>query len=426
VELVGSFRVHGLDMSAVLTGVDLSEQVDRIASGYGQTSGEIVSISLTRTAVLAGGLAAAALVVSACGAAPTAQTATETGAKKAATATSAADLGGMQSLITAAKKEGTLNAIALPRNWANYGAILDGFTKKYGIKVTVDNPDGASQDEINAITSRKGQDRAPDVVDLGSSFALSAAQQGLLAPYRVASFDQIPAAQKDRQARWYNDYGGYVSIGCDAKRITKCPKTFAELLQPAYKGKVALNGNPTKSGSAFGGVYAASLANGGSFEDIQPGLDFFAKLKKSGNYTPVESTPATVEKGETPISIDWDYLNAGYAHEFRGKGVDWQVAIPEDGKYSQYYSQAINKDAPHPAAARLWEEYLYSAEGQNLWLKGYARPALMAAMDKDGTLDKTAAAKLPAVTGVPSFPTDAQQSKAKQVLAQGWGKAVAG
>lgn len=385
-----------------------------------------MTVSPPRNAVLGGSLAVvAALALSACGAAPDNASTTADG-KNAATATSAADFGGMAALVKAAKKEGALHAIALPRDWANYGALIDGFTKKYGIKITVENPDGSSQDEINAVTSRKGQDRAPDVLDLGSSFALSAAQQGLLASYKVASYGDIPEGQKDPKAQWYNDYGGYISIGCDAKRVKTCPTTFADLLKPQYKGQVALNGNPTKSGSAFGGVYAAALANKGSFDNIQPGLDFFAELKKNGNYTPVESTPATVEKGETPISIDWDYLNAGYADEFKSKGVDWKVSIPSDGQYAMFYSQAINKDAPHPAAARLWQEYLYSTEGQNLWLKGYARPALMTAMEKAGTLDKTAAAKLPQVTGTPSFPTEAQQGKAKTVIAQGWAKAVSG
>jgi putative spermidine/putrescine transport system substrate-binding protein len=385
-----------------------------------------VTVSPPRNAVLGGSLAVvAALALSACGAAPTNSSTTADG-KNAATATSAADFGGLAALVKAAKKEGALHIIAVPRDWANYGALIDGFTKKYGIKITDENPDGSSQDEINAVTSRKGQDRAPDVLDLGSSFALSAAQQGLLAPYKVASFDQIPEGQKDPKGQWFNDYGGYISIGCDAKRVKTCPTTFADLLKPQYKGQVALNGNPTKSGSAFGGVYAAALANKGSFDDIQPGLDFFGKLKKNGNYTPVESTPATVEKGETPISIDWDYLNAGYADEFKSKGVDWKVSIPSDGQYAQYYSQAINKDAPHPAAARLWQEYLYSAEGQNLWLKGYARPVLMTSMESAGTLDKTAAAKLPQVSGTPSFPTEAQQSKAKTVIASGWAKAVSG
>ncbi|EGX61284.1 substrate-binding transporter [Streptomyces zinciresistens K42] len=390
-------------------------------------STSLSSTALPRTTVRTGALAlVAALALSACGAAPDDSATAAGGGKSAATATSAADFGGMDKLVAAAKNEGKLQAIALPRDWANYGALIDGFQKKYGIKIVVENPDGSSQDEINAVTSRKGQDRAPDVLDLGSSFALSAAQQGLLAPYKVQAFADIPEGQKDPKGRWYNDYGGYISIGCDAKRVKECPKTFADLLKPKYKGQVALNGNPTKSGSAFGGVYAAALASGGSFDDIQPGLDFFSKLKKNGNYTPVESTPATVEKGETPISIDWDYLNAGYADQFKSKGVDWQVAVPADGQFSQFYSQAINKDAPNPATARLWQEYLYSAEGQNLWLKGYARPALMPAMEKAGTLDATAAAKLPKVSGTPTFPTEEQQNKAKTVLGQGWAKAVSG
>jgi putative spermidine/putrescine transport system substrate-binding protein len=370
----------------------------------------------------AGVLAVAALALSACGSAPT----TTSGGSDAATATSAQAFGGMSALVTAAKKEGQLNAIALPRDWANYGALIDGFTAKYGIKINDENPEGTSQDELTAITSRKGQSRAPDVVDVGSSFALAGASQGLFAPYKVADFAKIPAAQVAADGTWYNDYGGYISIGCSATKVGVCPKSFADLLKPRYKGMVALNGDPTQAGAAFGGVFAAALANGGSFDNIQPGIDFFGKLKKAGNFNPVQSKQTTVESGETPITIDWDYLNAGYAQEFGSKGINWQVNVPTDGQYANYYSQAVNKDAPHPAAARLWEEYLYSAEGQNLFLKGFARPVLMPSMQTDGSLDKTAAAALPPVSGTPKFPTQDQQTKAQKTVTDGWASAVAG
>ncbi|QHC22790.1 ABC transporter substrate-binding protein [Streptomyces sp. GS7] len=384
-----------------------------------------MTVPLPRTAALTGVLAtAAAFALSACSASSDASTTTD--GQSAATATTAVAFGGMDALAKAAQKEGTLHAIALPRDWANYGAVIDGFEKKYGIKVEVENPKGASQDEISAVTSRKGQSTAPDVLDLGNSFAQSAAQQGLLAPYMVAGFNDIPDDQKDSIGRWSNDYGGYISFGCDAKRVQTCPTSFKDLLKPQYKGQVALNGIPGKSGSAFGAVYAASLASGGSFEDIQPGIDFFGKLKKNGNFTSVASTEATIEKGQTPISIDWDYLNTGYTDQLKAKGLDWTVTVPSDGQFSQYYAQAINKDAPHPAAARLWQEYLYSAEGQNLRLKGYARPALMAAMEKAGTLDKAAAAKLPKVSGTPTFPTESQQNSAEFAISQGWSQAVSG
>jgi putative spermidine/putrescine transport system substrate-binding protein len=385
-----------------------------------------VSPSRVRAVGLAGCLTAVALTLSACGSAPTTAGSTSSGGSSAATATSAADLGGMDALVAAAKKEGQLHVIALPRDWANYGALMDAFTKKYGIKIEDENPEGSSADEITAITTRKGQDRAPDVVDVGSSFALSADSQGLLAPYKVATFSKIPGGQAAADATWYNDYGGYVSIGCNASKVKQCPTSFADLLKPEYKGMVALNGDPTQAGAAFGGVYAAALANGGSFDNIQPGIDFFAKLKKVGNFNPVAAKQSTVESGETPITIDWDYLNAGYADEFKSKGIAWQVVIPTDGHYANYYSQGINKSAPHPAAARLWEEFLYSAEGQNLFLGGYARPVEMTAMQADGSLDTAAAAKLPTVSGNATFPTEAQQTAAKQTLSANWAKAVAG
>lgn len=375
-----------------------------------------------RRASLACSLAIALSALAGCG---LTTTKADGDAGTAATATSAEDFGGMDGLIAAAKEEGKLNAIALPRDWANYGEIIDTFEAKYGIDVEVENPEASSQDEINAATSRKGQERSPDVLDVGHAFGISAAEQEILSPYRVQAFDDIPEGQKDTDARWYNDMGGYVSIGCNA-RVVKCPKTFAELLDPQYKGMVALTGNPTQSGSAFAAVYAAALANGGSFDNIAPGLDYFAKLREVGNLNPVESTPATIQKGETPISVDWDYLNAGYSDALRDKGVDWQVAIPADGLFSQFYSQAIVKWAPHPAAARLWQEFLYSPEGQNLWLKGFARPVLMPAMEQAGTLDATAAARLPEVdAAAPVFPTEEQSTQAKAVVGQGWGGVLA-
>lgn len=341
-----------------------------------------------------------------------------------ARAQSAAEAGGTAALVKAAKREGRLNAIALPRPWANYEGLIDGFEKKYRIKVVVDNPYGHSQQEIDAVKRYRGQERAPDVLDLGDSFAQLAARQNLLAPYRVAQFDQIPPEQKDPKARWYNNYGGYISIGCDAARVRTCPDSFADLLRPEYKGLVAIHGDPTIAGSAFAAVYAAALANGGSFSNIQPGIDFFARLDKIGNYNRADPNPAAIAQGKTPISIEWDYLNLQHVDQLRGTGVDWKVSIPFDGSFSQYYAQAINKHAPHPAAARLWEEYLFSPKGQNLRLVDYARPVLMDFMAKTGTLDKALASRLPTVEGTPQFPTEAQLNKALRTVRHNWPQAV--
>jgi len=348
------------------------------------------------------------------------------GGSDAATATSAEDVGGMDSLVEAAKAEGTLNVIALPRDWANYGEMLDTFSEKYGIEINEATPDGSSQDELNAVESQKGQDRAPDVLDLGTSFAQQAAAQDLLAPYQVETWDEIAEDQKDPEGHWYNDYGGYISIGCNASVIAQCPTSFEALLDPQYKGQVALNGNPTQAAAAFSGVWAAALANGGSLDDIDPGIDFFVQVKDVGNFNPVEITPATIQSGETPLAIDWDYLNAGLTGTLAEQGVEWQVNVPTDGLFGGYYSQAISKFAAHPAAARLWQEFLYSDEGQNIWLKGGARPVRLPAMEEAGTADTEALAALPQVEGTAEFPTQEQQTAAQKVVADRWNSEMSG
>jgi putative spermidine/putrescine transport system substrate-binding protein len=343
-----------------------------------------------------------------------------TGAGSAAKATSAADFGGMDKLVAAAKKEGQLNVIALPPDWANYGAIIKAFGDKYGIKVNSAQPDASSQDEINAANQLKGQGGAPDVFDLGTAVAL--ANTAKFAPYKVATWGDVPDALKEASGTWINDYGGYMSIGFDAGKVP-APTTVTDLLKPAYKGKVALNGDPTQAGAAFNGVVMAALGNGGSADDISKGVDFFAQLKKAGNFLPVDPTPATIESGQTPVVIDWDYLNVAQGQKLTGK-LTWKTVVPANAVVGSYYVQAVSADAPHPAAARLWQEFLFSDDGQNLWLKGGARPVRADAMQKAGTIDQTAFTALPPVTGTPVFLTTDQTQKATSYLSANWAKAI--
>jgi putative spermidine/putrescine transport system substrate-binding protein len=326
----------------------------------------------------------------------------------------------MKELIAESKKEGHLNTIALPPDWANYGEIMSTFQKKYGIGITNDNPDGSSAQENQAIVSLKGDSRAPDVVDVGPAFAVSGTAQGLYGKYFVSEFSTIPRSMKDTRGYWWGDYWGAISIGYNQNLISNPPKTFADLLKPEYKGKVAMNGSPLTSNSAVSGVIAAALANGGSASNVGPGIDFFAKMKSSGNYIPVGTTSATVASGQTPISIDWDYNNLAYIAEF--PAARWAVNIPADGVYGGYYAQAINATAPHPWAARLWEEFLYSDQGQLLFLKGFAHPARFNDLAKRNVIPKALLTALPAASiyAKVKFASLGQQTAAKALIATQW------
>jgi putative spermidine/putrescine transport system substrate-binding protein len=334
-----------------------------------------------------------------------------------ATCGTLAQCGGMSALVAEAKKEGQLNVITLPRNWANYGTIMDDFTKTYGIKINDANPDGSSQDELNAIAQLKGQSRGPDVVDVGTAFAVKGDTAGDWTPYQVQSWSDIPADAKAANGDWYADYGGYVAIGYDPAKVKVAPTSFKSLLNPMYKNQVGINGNPTQAGAAFAAVFAASLSNGGSLDNITPGISYFKQLHQIGNFVPVAGGESTVASGQTPILIWWDYL---LASEVKSVLPNFKIVIPSDSSYAAYYDQAISKYAPDPAAARLWEEFLYSTQGQNLWLEGEARPIELSTLVSAGTVNQSANAALPSVTNPATLATTVQQSAAETVVAQQW------
>lgn len=336
-----------------------------------------------------------------------------------AAVTSLAPGGGMKALIAAAKKEGQLNVIALN---ASYGTIMKDFSAKYGIKINNAKPGGSSQDELNAMVQLKGKPVAPDVLDLGTALAIKADQEKLLAKYEVATWYDIPAVEKSSDGTWYGDYGGYVAIGYDSKRVKVAPTSLRELFRPIYRHQVAIHGNPAQASAAFSAVYAAALASGGSLSNIRPGIAYFARLKRKGNFVPATAGPATVRSGRTPIVVWWDYL---LASEVAAADPSFKIVIPTDASYAAYNDQAISATAPHPAAARLWEEYLYSVTGQNLWLQGKARPVELPTMIANGTVDKAASAALPpAPPAPPRFPSQAQESAAERVVAKLWAARV--
>ena len=335
------------------------------------------------------------------------------------TATSVADFGGMAGLIAAAKREGQLNVTTLPSNWANYGAIMRTFTAKYGIKITDLNPEGTSQDELNAVKQLKGQSSAPDVVDVDSSSAAAGEAAGYWAPYKVVTWGDIPTWARAANGDYAATYGGYMAIGYQPSIVKVAPTSFRSLLTGDYRNQVAIDGLPTQFGSSLAAVYAAALANGGSLANIAPGVRYFQDLERAANFAGVRGAPDTMQSGQTPIMIWWEYmLNSAV----RAVVKNVQIVIPRDGVFQSYYNQAISATAPHPAAARLWEEFLYSTEGQNLFLQGSMRPIEWRTMLAARTINKGAYESLPKVptNAVQQLPTAAEQAAASTVVAKLW------
>jgi putative spermidine/putrescine transport system substrate-binding protein len=327
---------------------------------------------------------------------------------------------GFATILAEAKKEKKINTIALPPDWANYGEIMSTFKRRFGLGLTNDNPDGSSAQENQAVRSLKGDSRAPDVLDVGPSFAIAGANEGLYAKYFNRYWGTVERSMKDGRGFWLADYWGVVSFGVNRAVVSNIPRSWDDLLKPEYKNRVALNGSPLSSGSAVAGVFSASIGNGGSLNDIGPGIDYFKRLKDAGNFIPVQATPQTIASGQTPIVIDWDYLNLAYIKAYPSARI--AVSIPSDGVYGAHYCQAINATAPHPWAARLWQEFLYSDAGQLLWLKGYSHPARYKDLAKRKVIPAALAKALPspAAYAKVKFASPGQLARAGAKIAAEW------
>ncbi len=351
-------------------------------------------------------------------------TATEAVAEAPAAEAAAAAPANMDELIAAAKAEGELTTIALPHDWCNYGEVIQSFKDKYGLTVNELNPDAGSGDELEAIKANKDNmgPQAPDVIDVGFSFGPQSQAEGLIQPYKVSTWDTIPDEVKDPDGYWYGDYYGVMAFMVNKDVIANAPQTWADLLKDEYAAAVALSGDPRTSNQAILSVQNASLANGGTLEDPTKGLEFFAELNSKGNYVPVIANNALVARGETPIRITWDYNGLAGADSFEGNP-PVEVVVPTDARIAGVYVQAISAYAPHPNAAKLWMEHLYSDEGQLLWMKGYCHPIREADLRARGVVPEELAAKLPDVSGA-VFPTVDQLVEGKNVITGQWDSVV--
>jgi putative spermidine/putrescine transport system substrate-binding protein len=355
--------------------------------------------------------------------------------------------GGMDALVAAAKKEGKLNVITLPRDWANYGEAMDLFSKAFGIKITDDNPDGSSAYEIQTVRTAPAS-KVPDAVDVGITYGADNAN--LFSPYKVQNWKDITPTYKDANGRWYGDYAGVIALSYDTS-IPKAPTSFNDLKDPAFKNMVAIGGDPSGAQEALMSVFAANLANGGTTANVQTGIDYFKAMKTSGNFVTVLANGQNLLAGAYKVSFSWSFNGPGAVATAAKAGKTIKYVIPSDAVIKGTpYIMAIPFNAPHPAAARLWTEFLYSENkgkgsttigstkgmtgskifaaingGQNIWIAGGALP-----IEYDAMVAKGTNAAAPAGYGIPAgakivTPSPADQDAAKALLKAQW-PAIAG
>lgn len=369
--------------------------------------------TLLRALGVGAGIAAAAPLLSACGA--------------GGSETDSSAIGqNLDEIIANAQEEGLVRLMAYPLTWANYSGHFEAFQDKYGVEIVVDSPDASSAEELQAVQNLRGQSTQPDVLDLGYSFTTPAIDQQLIEPYRPSNWDSIPDNLKDPEGMWVGAYYGVISLGVNRDLVDDLPQTFEDLKDPKYAGQIALPGDPRQGASSVATVFAASLANGGSLDDIEPGIDFFAELDEIGNLATISDAASGMTNGEAALIFDWNYNWLGREEQLERDGVNFEYIVLEDGVFGNYYAQPVTIGSPQPNAARLWVDWLTSDEGSECYALGGAIPARFEELAGAGKLSDEALASLPdpEIVAKVELPNTAQGDAANSVLASQWAQKV--
>lgn len=334
-------------------------------------------------------------------------------------------------LLKAAQAEGELTTIALPHDWANYGEMIETYKSKYSMKVNELDPNAGSSDELEAIRANKESKgpQAPDVIDVGVGHTETAMNDGLIAKYKVSTWDSIPEDAKDPDGHWWAEYYGALVFEVVKPDIENSPQDWEDLLKPEYKGKIAMAGDVLKSNQSVQTVLAAGLSrtNNDITKAAEAGLQFWKEVNDAGNFIPVIADQGTIAQRETPIVMEWDYLALANRDSLAGNP-DLDIVVPKTGVLAGPYAGGISAYAPHPYAARLWWEFVMSDEGQNLYLKGYAHPIRFNDMASRGVIPQEMLDKLPPASAYEKafFPTVAQLTETKAYITENWRKVVFG
>ncbi|MBB6669427.1 ABC transporter substrate-binding protein [Cohnella nanjingensis] len=265
-----------------------------------------------------------------------------------------------------AKEEGSVVSVGMPDDWANWKDTWNDIQTKYAISHS--DTDMSSAEEIAKFDAEKKKPTA-DIGDVGIAFGNVAIDKGVTQPYKPSHWDEVPDWAKDKDGHWVVGYQGTISFLTNKNLVKNPPKSWEDLKNGDYKIVV---GDVTKAAQAQMAVLAAAIAFGGDEKNIEPGIAFFEDLAKKGRLSNADAKVANIEKGEVPVTLLWDFNALNYRDQINKD--QFEVAVPQEGSVVSGYATIINKYVPHPNAAKLTREYIFSDEGQINLAKGYARP----------------------------------------------------
>jgi len=255
----------------------------------------------------------------------------------------------------------------MPDDWANWRGTWADLQRLYGV-AHVDS-DMSSAEEIAKIEAERGN-ASIDLGDVGFEFGAIAKARGITRAYKPSTWAQVPDWAKDADGHWALAYTGTIAFAVNTRRVKAVPRSWKALFEG--NARVML-GEVGRAAQANAGVLSAAVALGGDETRLAPALAAFAPLARQHRLALTNVLPALMERGEADVFVLWDFNALTYRDKIPN-AADYEILIPSDGSITSGYTTIINKNAPHPNAAMLAREYIFSDAGQLQLARGNARP----------------------------------------------------
>ena len=243
-------------------------------------------------------------------------------------------------------------------NW--FDTQFDEFTKQTGIKVQY--IESGSGEVINRVEREKTNTQA-DVIATLPPFIQKAAADGMLEAYTPADVSAIPADSRDPKGMWYPLVNNYFCFIYNGSALQAAPKTWNELLDPKFKGKIQYS-TPGQAGDGTALMVLTFHAMGSK----EAGFEFLKKLQVN-NVGPSSSTgklAAKVNKGELYVANGDVQMNFAQMADNPNLRIFW----PADAKGQRVtlplpYYMGLVKGAPHAANGKKLIDFLLSKHAQD-------------------------------------------------------------
>jgi putative spermidine/putrescine transport system substrate-binding protein len=284
------------------------------------------------------------------------------------------------SLAKAKTQAQDFRTLGMPDDWNNFGRFFQSVCDSYqlGCRGEGEGPnrkdtDMSSAEEIAAFKTEK--DNPAVCADIGIAFGQVAEAEGVTINYLPAAAAKLPAPYKAAKGGWVASAVGAISIVVNTDVVKNPPRSFADLLKDEYKGKVSIS-NPTTSGTGQMMVLASAAALGNGKLDLDGAFKYWKEMKQKGQLNPASYSNAALEKGETPITLRYDYVGALAAagiNDKAGKKII-EVIVPSDGGVWAPSATMCNKNSDKAELAKLVLDHTLTDQGQLVFAEYGARP----------------------------------------------------